>query len=98
MRKFFKTTLQITILSEDEPAKWNSLTELDYENNFGHYSAKESLPESEEVSATEIAKLLLDQGTTPEFFGLNDDGTEIESSSDDGFADGGAPYTDEELE
>jgi hypothetical protein len=78
-RKFYKTIIQITILSEDHPV--GSGMELSAINNAitdGDCSGACELIQEKQVCAGRMAKLLVEQGSDPGFFGLDEDGKEVE--------------------
>lgn len=78
-RKYYKTVVKITVLSEDEPLKDGiSLEEIAYEITDGHCSGDIVIQSRTEVKAREMAKLLMEQGSDPEFFRLDEDGNELE--------------------
>ena len=50
-----------------------------YNTMEGGWSGKNTTEiQDQEVSAKKMAKLLIEQGSDPEFFGLDEDGNEIE--------------------
>ena len=75
MKKFFKTTITIEILSEK---KYNStdLSKIAYDITDGDCSGKVEVSSYQELTPQEAAKALLAQGSDPEFFGLDDDGND----------------------
>jgi hypothetical protein len=77
VKKFYKTILTVTILTEHEPAG-DDLGAVSYQIIEGDASG---LVERDfiEVTAAEMAALLIAQNSDPSFFGLNADG----SSEDD---------------
>lgn len=88
MKKFFKTTITIEILSEK---KYNStdLETIAYDITDGDCSGKIEVTKYEELTPQETAKELLAQGSDPEFFGLNIEGEDVEELEDkeDSFED-----------
>jgi hypothetical protein len=78
MRKFYKTTVVVTVLSENEPPEWDNLQDLHYLIDTGHHSGMVATTEEIEVSAKEMADLLMDQNSDTEFFGLDEDGNDLE--------------------
>jgi hypothetical protein len=63
-------------LSEDTPIDGDvTLAQLDYLINDGDCSGLIHEPVVVELSAEEVAKELIAQGSDPEFFGLDEDGT-----------------------
>jgi len=78
MRKFYKTTYTFTVLSEDQPPSSNmDLKDIIYECEDGGWSGAISSYSSVELSGPEMAIELSNQGSSPEFFDLDDDGTDI---------------------
>lgn len=78
MRKFYKTTYTFTVLSEDHPPSSNmDLKDIIYECEDGGWSGAISSYSSVELSGPEMAIELSNQGSSPEFFDLDDDGTDI---------------------
>jgi len=79
MKKYFKTIIEIEILSEDEPVgNGLSLGEINDEITQGHCSGQILTKKEEEVSAKDMATLLINQQSDPEFFGLDEDGNEVD--------------------
>lgn len=78
LRKFFRTIVKIEILSEDEPVGDGvSLEEINYAITEGHCSGRISVDCQEQVTARLMARLLLAQGSDPEFMMLDSEGNEI---------------------
>ena len=69
----YKTTITLTVLSEDPIIDPTDIAE---EAGTGSYSM-DSSAESVKVDGPKMAKLLLGQGSDPEFFGLDEDGNRI---------------------
>jgi hypothetical protein len=77
-RKFYKTIIQIEILSEDEPyPDGNSLADIDYDITDGKYSGAMKIVGSVELDGATAANALKEQGSSPYFFQIDDDGNEI---------------------
>lgn len=83
MRKFYKTVIEVVVLSEDEPYSCNDLAMLEYDITEGHFSGVWEVKSSEELSPEEAAKALLAQGSDPEFFRLSQDGENLEEDGED---------------
>jgi len=81
MRKFYKSIIEITVLSEDRPCEFNSLGDLTYLINDGPYSGEIVIKEEKVVSSQEMARLLMDQSSDPEFFNLDEDGKDLDEES-----------------
>lgn len=70
--KYFKTVFTYEILSQDEP--WdNNLETLAYNVIEGPYSGKLLTTEIIELSPDETRQALINQGSDPGFFGLDDE-------------------------
>ena len=79
-RKFYHTVLQTEVLSE-EPFQWENLEDVEHHITDGGCSGRTiATIDNKEKTGPEIAKLLLSQGTDPEFFGLTDAGEEVDIS------------------
>ena len=77
-RKFYRTTIQIEILSE-EPYTSVSLEDINYDITDGHCSGElKDVVRNEEKSGKEMAALLMAQRSDPEFFQLTEDGEDLE--------------------
>jgi len=80
-RKFYRTVVSIEILSEDEPyGDGRTLEDIGYAITEGHCSGKITTASEAEVTAPEMAKLLVAQGSDPEFFQLDENGNEVDDS------------------
>lgn len=92
MSKYWKTVVQIEILSEgDEPPfagaigdDMPSLAVIEYQIEHGEWSGVVKVHKQEEVTPVEMAKLLLAEGSDPEFLGLKEDGSPAEEDDDEG--------------
>lgn len=74
---FWRTVVQVEVLSEDTP--WDGeLTNLAIDVIDGDCSGQMTIKKLEQVPAKKMAKLLMKQGSDPEFFRLNKDGTFME--------------------
>lgn len=76
-RKFYRTVFTVEVLSE-EPLPDMSLDEIAYEITEGGSSGDLTRSKSETVDAKKMAKLLMKQGSDPEFFQIDEDGNDIE--------------------
>jgi hypothetical protein len=78
-RKFYRTVIQIEILSEDEPfGDGKTLEEINDEITYGHCSGKITTETQEEMTAGRTALHLIAQGSDPAFFMLDKDGNNLE--------------------
>lgn len=78
-RQFFKTVFTVEILSEQVqsfPVNMDLREVLD-EADAGDFSGFISDVKVTTLTAPEVAKELIRQGSAPEFFGLNEDGTDV---------------------
>jgi len=76
-RKFYKTTFQIEILSEDKIPEWMNLEKIAYEITTGEWSGTCERTKTKELSSKECAEELMNQGSDPEFFGIDENGNEL---------------------
>lgn len=76
-RKFYKTVLTVEVLSE-EPFDCNDLAQVHYAITQGDCSGVMNRGGSRKISARTMAKALLKQGSDPEFFGLDEEGNDLE--------------------
>ena len=80
-RKFYRSVVQVEVLSE-EPLKECLLTDLDdlnYLTSEGDCSGDIKITvHNEEVNGPRMALLLQEQRSDPSFFGLTDDGNDID--------------------
>ena len=78
MKKFYKTTFNVVVLSE-EPIPWMPLSELHHVITDGDCCGNLIRVAEEELDGKQTVAALIEQGSGPEFFRLDDDGEEIES-------------------
>jgi hypothetical protein len=77
-RKFYRTVIQIEILSED-PYETNDLNTIEYDITEGRCSGNaKDIIRNEVKNGKEMADLLTAQGSAPEFFNLNDAGENVD--------------------
>ena len=76
MSKFYRTVVTVEILS-DEPIGSPSLQEIDHQIMEGDWSGQYHVDSVTVLSPKEMAEALIEQGSDPEFFGLNDDGEKV---------------------
>ncbi len=78
-RKFFKTVVQVTILSEDKPVGPNmELDQIHYAITDGDCSGDCKVVSQKQVSGKKMAMLLTEQGSDPGFFNLDENGKKLE--------------------
>jgi len=79
MAKFYRTIIQVEVLSEGGPVpEGMSLADIDYQITDGDWSGDTVIKKAEEVSGEEMSKLLMKQGSDPSFFGLDEKGKPVE--------------------
>ena len=78
-KKYWKTVIEVTVLSEDKPVgEGLELDDIHYEITEGHCSGDIVIKSQKQVCAKTMAKLLESQGSDPGFFQLDEDGKELE--------------------
>jgi hypothetical protein len=78
-RKFYKTEVKVTILSESDlggAGGLSTLGEIDFMITDGDCSGKVEVGDSQRVDGRTMAKLLREQGSDPGFFQLTEDGAD----------------------
>lgn len=84
-RRFYRTVVSVEILSEEpylEPSEADDLATISYDIGMGDCSGRVVWGESQEVDGPTMARLLQEQASDPEFFGLDENGEDLDS--DDG--------------
>ena len=81
-RKFYKTVYKVEILSE-EPTELMDLDEIAQAISDGPYSGNCYKDSTDEVDGPSMAKLLEDQGSSPEFFQLDSEGNDLDEDEDE---------------
>lgn len=76
-RIFFKTVIQIEVLSED-PFEWDSLNDIKYAITHGPCSGEVIEKARYKLTGKQVAKALRKQGSDPSFFNLDDHGNQTE--------------------
>ena len=78
MRKVYKTTYTVTVLSEDHPpSEGMNLRDVLTEYETGGWSGSISGYSAVELSGREAAQELRSQASDPGFFDLDDDGSDL---------------------
>jgi hypothetical protein len=79
MSKYWKTVMTVEVLSEGEEAPEfpGGLEEVVYDIDRWSMSGVAKCPVSEELTPTQMAKALIEQGSDPQFLGPDRDGNEI---------------------
>jgi hypothetical protein len=71
MKKYYKSVITITVLTEDYPVSASTPIEVvGREITNGDWSGEVELVSTTELAESEMAKALIDQGSDPEFFGI----------------------------
>lgn len=83
IRKFHYTELRVQIISEEPISQDADLSDIHYLTTEGGASGKVETVKEEEVDAPKAAEILLDQSSDPNFFGLDDEGNDIDEDDDD---------------
>jgi hypothetical protein len=81
-RKFFKTVIQVVVLSEGEYDDPGSLSQVAYDIDEGDCSGQYHILSSREVDGPTMAKLLIEQDSEPGFFGLTDEGEDQDAENE----------------
>jgi len=77
-KKFYRRVFKVEVLSEESIDDNLDLDEINYMITEGHCSGSVSAAPEEVVDGAAAAKLLLAQESDPSFFGLDDDGNEVD--------------------
>jgi hypothetical protein len=77
-RNFYRTVIQLEVLSEGALDYCFSLEQLSREIEDGEFSGQLETVSSKEVSGKKMAKLLLKQGIDTELFMLDEEGNDID--------------------
>ena len=76
-RTFYKTIIEFEILSE-EPIGEVDLEQIHYETIEGRWSGRFLETSEKKLNGKQAARALIKQGSDPEFFGLDEDGNNVE--------------------
>ena len=74
MNKYYKTVIQVTVLSENADVSNLDLEEIAEVITIGDCSGQKEVVEVSELTPYECAQALIAQGSDTEFFGLTEDG------------------------
>jgi hypothetical protein len=77
-KKFYRTEFKLVVLSEEKPANDMSLRQIAHEITDGDCSGDLEEVEVRELTPKEAADALIEQGSDPDFFGLDEDGNAID--------------------
>ena len=73
-KKFYKSTITVTVLSEEPISPDASLADIAYNFTEGDNSGEWELTNVEELDGKQAAAALIAQGSDPEFFQLTETG------------------------
>lgn len=76
-RKFYRTIVEVEVLSEEPFPDVTDLDAIHYMVTEGDCSGKVSIKETKEIDGKTAADLLKAQGSDPEFFMLTEDGNDV---------------------
>ena len=76
-RKFFRTVVEVEVLSEDVTAEGYSLETIAGEIQLGDWSGRVTFKSAEALTSKQAAEALQAQGSDPEFFSLDREGNDI---------------------
>lgn len=76
-RTFYKTTITVEVLSEEPIPAGVSLEQIAYEAVNGDYSMNTIGTDEVVLNGKQAADALLEQGSDPMFFGIDDDGNDV---------------------
>jgi len=82
-KKYYRTLVQVEVLSEtpfEEQFPDENLTYIAREIYDGDCSGTVEVVQSDEISGAAMAQRLLNQGSDPGFFSLDEDGNEVEDA------------------
>lgn len=77
-RKFYKTVVTVTILSEEPLGRGIELDDIAHQITRGDWSGEVNTGSSREVTARQTAALLAEQGSDPGFFRLDSEGNDAD--------------------
>jgi hypothetical protein len=82
-KKYWRTVVKVTVLSEHQPVGDADLETIAREIVTGDWSGETKVLEQIEITADEMAKELIAQGSDPGFFGLEDNGIDGDEEEED---------------
>lgn len=82
-RKFYRTIYTVEVLSDAPIPEGLDLTDVLEEAHIGSYCADVKGQDSFTVDGKEMARLLTDQRSDPQFFDLNEEGDDLNEEGDD---------------
>jgi len=79
-RKFYKTIIQLEVLSED-PIGDMGMDYIIYHVNVGDFSGKfETITQDQELDGLQVAYALMNQDSNPEFFMIDENGDDLKEN------------------
>ncbi|MBA2681101.1 MAG: hypothetical protein H0U76_22225 [Ktedonobacteraceae bacterium] len=88
-RTFYRNIITVEVLSEEPLSGNESLSDIEYLINEGPCSGKvETTTDNEQVDGRRMAPLLQDQGSDTEFFGLDEQGRDVDGDEEEEAVDG----------
>jgi hypothetical protein len=82
-KKFFKTVFRVEVLSEDEPVEDASCEDLHEMITTGDCSGVVKREDPIELTGAQAAAALLEQGSDPSFFNLDEQGRDLDDEVDE---------------
>lgn len=87
MSTFYRTIIEIEVVSKDEPYELDDLMQLacdiDNPGQDSDVAGKWRVVRTEEIPGQEAARMIKACGDDPEFFGLDEQGYELNDEDDD---------------
>ncbi len=84
-RKFYKTVITVTVLSEDEPVSTDcELGTIVYQITDGNWSGEVENDGGTELTPAQAAQELIAQGSDPSFFKLDENGKPFDEMKAEG--------------
>jgi hypothetical protein len=77
-RKFYKTIVQVEILSEVPIGEITDLDTIHYNITEGEWNGQVSVKSSKELNGKQATKALINQASDPGFFRLDDNGCDLD--------------------
>jgi hypothetical protein len=77
-RKFYRTRIVVEVLSDYQLPDGTDLESIHYEITQGGCSGVSAVESEREIDGREAVRALIQQGSEPAFFGLDEDGNDIE--------------------
>ena len=78
-RKFYQTTIQVVVLSEEPDVELTRLATIAHNIVEGDWSGTTRLASAKELNGKQAARALLNQGSDPSFFNLTDKGEDADN-------------------